>query len=124
MGRGLVGGPFVGVACALAHLGNYGLHHVVVGLAFYRIFINLKEAFNLILHLLGDAVGLFNVGAHGHFDVNIGQVGLVVWEEHHLGRNYRHQNKAQHKKSDGGQKSFGGVVFRQNFLDTSLIPSL
>ena len=88
----------VGVAGAFAHLSDHRLHHEVVrtrGRLGISVFVQgLQDHF---FYFSGDPIRALDIGADGHFDVDIGQVGLVLREEQCLGREGAHKHEAQHE---------------------------
>ena len=124
VGRGDVGGTFARVARSLAHLGNDRLDHVVVGLSVDFVLVFFNQLQDLVFNFLGDFVGLLDVGTHRHFDVDVGQVGLVVGEEDHFGRNNAHQHEAQDEEADRRPQGLGGVVFGKHPRHLTLVPGL
>ena len=52
------------------------------------------------LDLLGDPVGLLDVRADGHVDVDVDILRLVLWEELHLGWEHAQQHEGCKQQSD------------------------
>ena len=80
------------VARSRAHLGNDGLHHVVVLRAVLGVRILVDHFQYPIFHPLGKCVGFFDVRAYGQFNVDVGQIGFVGRKKDHIGR-YHHQQR-------------------------------
>ena len=96
-------GPFGWVGGAFAHLGDHGVGQELlllpVGIG-PEEFGPVDGGHDHLLDLLGDAVGLLDVGADGHVDVDIDVLRLVLGEELHLRWEEAEQDQRAEKQTD------------------------
>ena len=90
-----------GVAGTCPHLGNDGLHHVVVPCSLLVVGIFINHLQHPVFNFLGQGIGFLDVRPNGHFNINVSQIGLVGRKKDHFGRKGRQKDHTGHQQSDG-----------------------